>query len=35
MTRVLRIAVVWAVVGIPLAYGLWNTLQNATQLFSG
>ena len=30
-----RIAVAWAVVGIPLAYGLVETLRKASSLFSG
>ncbi|WP_425576845.1 MFS transporter small subunit [Nocardioides conyzicola] len=30
-----RIAVAWAVVGIPLAYGLVETLRKAANLFSG
>lgn len=35
MSKYLRTCAVWAVVAVPLAYGLWNTLQNAAQLFSG
>lgn len=35
MQKNLRILAVWSVVGVPLAYGLWNTLQNAAQLFGG
>ena len=30
-----RIAVAWALVGIPLAYGLWQTLVKASALFTG
>ena len=30
-----RLIVSWTVVGVPLAYGLWETLQKATQLFTG
>jgi len=33
--RILKIITVWAVVALPLAYGLWNTLENAAQLFGG
>lgn len=35
MVKHLRTIAVWAVVVVPLAYGLWNTLQNAAQLFGG
>jgi len=35
VAKTLRIISVWAVVVVPLAYGLWNTLQNAAQLFGG
>jgi len=30
-----RIAVAWAVVGIPLAYGLVETIRKAATLFTG
>ncbi len=30
-----RIAGSWALVGIPLAYGLYNALKAAAQLFTG
>lgn len=30
-----RIAASWVLVGIPLAYGLYNALQAALQLFTG
>ena len=30
-----RIVVAWAVVGIPLAYGLVETLHKASSLFTG
>ena len=30
-----RIAVAWALVGIPLAYGLVETLRKAADLFEG
>lgn len=30
-----RIAAAWAVVGIPLAYGLFETLRKASTLFTG
>jgi len=33
--RMLKIITVWSVVVLPLAYGLWNTLENAAQLFGG
>lgn len=29
-----RVAASWALVGIPLAYGLYNALQAAAQLFT-
>lgn len=28
-----RLIVLWAAVGIPLLWGVWNTLQNAMKLF--
>ena len=31
----LMIALAWLLVGIPLAYGLWQTLLKAYQLLSG
>ena len=30
-----RIAASWALVGIPLAYGVFETLRTATSLFTG
>lgn len=30
-----RIAISWALVGIPLVYGLYNALKAAVQLFTG
>ena len=30
-----RIAVAWALVGVPLAYGLVETLRKAANLFGG
>ena len=30
-----KIAVAWALVGIPLAYGIIETLRRAAQLFTG
>ncbi len=30
-----RIAVAWALVGVPLAYGVVETLRKAASLFSG
>lgn len=30
-----RLVVSWLVVGIPLAYGLWQTLTSVLPLFSG
>ena len=29
------VALAWLLVGIPLAYGLWQTLVKASALFSG
>lgn len=29
-----RLIVMWLLVGVPLAWGVWNTLRNALQLFS-
>ncbi|WP_418763828.1 MFS transporter small subunit [Marisediminicola antarctica] len=30
-----RIAIVWALVGVPLAYGIFMTLTRVTALFGG
>lgn len=30
-----RVAVAWTIVGVPLAYGLYNAVKAATQLFTG
>lgn len=30
-----RIAIAWALVGVPLAYGLVETLRKAADLFAG
>lgn len=30
-----RLAVVWALVGLPLAYGIFQTLTRVTALFTG
>ncbi|WP_460433739.1 MFS transporter small subunit [Angustibacter speluncae] len=30
-----RIAIAWALVGIPLAYGVYQTLVKASSLFGG
>lgn len=30
-----EIAVTWTIVGIPLAYGIYNAVKAATQLFTG
>jgi len=30
-----RLAVTWALVGVPLAYGVFETLRGAAQLFTG
>jgi hypothetical protein len=30
-----RIAIMWTIVGIPLAYGIFKTLEKASQLFTG
>jgi hypothetical protein len=29
----LRLLVLWVVVGVPLVWGIWNTVQNALKLF--
>ena len=34
-TNPLLVALAWLVVGIPLAYGLWQTLVKASALFTG
>ena len=34
-TPVGLIAVAWTLVGVPLAYGLYNTVKAATALFGG
>jgi len=34
-TNPIFIALAWLVVGLPLAYGLWQTLVKASALFSG
>ena len=34
-TLQVRIAIAWALVGIPLAYGVYNTLLEAVALFTG
>jgi hypothetical protein len=34
-TPVALIAVAWALVGVPLAYGLYNTVKAAGALFGG
>jgi hypothetical protein len=34
-TPVALIAAAWALVGVPLAYGLYNTVKAATALFGG
>jgi hypothetical protein len=28
-----RLGIMWLIVGIPLLWGAWNTLQNALKLF--
>jgi hypothetical protein len=33
-TLPVRIAIAWALVGIPLAYGVYNTLLEAAALFT-
>lgn len=30
-----RIAISWAIVSVPLAYGLYNAVKAAAQLFTG
>jgi hypothetical protein len=34
-TSPLLVALAWLLVGIPLAYGLWQTLVKASALFTG
>jgi hypothetical protein len=34
-TSPLVIALTWLMVGVPLAYGLWQTLVKASALFTG
>jgi hypothetical protein len=34
-TSPVLIALAWLLVGIPLAYGLWQTLVRASALFTG
>jgi hypothetical protein len=34
-TPVALIAFAWTLVGVPLAYGLFRTIQTATSLFTG
>ena len=34
-TSPLLIALAWLMVGVPLAYGLWQTLVKASALFTG
>lgn len=34
-TSPLLIALAWLLVGVPLAYGLWQTLVRASALFTG
>ncbi|MDR7255563.1 hypothetical protein J2X46_004573 [Nocardioides sp. BE266] len=34
-TSPVQIALAWLLVGIPLAYGLWQTLVKASALFTG
>ena len=35
MSMQARLIMSWLVVGVPLAYGLWETLVKASQLFRG
>ena len=35
MSMQTRLIVSWLVVGVPLAYGLWETLIKASKLFTG
>jgi hypothetical protein len=34
-TTALQLAIAWAFVGIPLLWGVYNTLSNALKLFTG
>ncbi|GAA1927770.1 MFS transporter small subunit [Nocardioides hwasunensis] len=34
-TSPILIALAWLMVGIPLAYGLWQTIDRASALFTG
>jgi len=34
-TTPLQLAIAWAFVGIPLLWGVYNTLSNAMKLFTG
>ena len=34
-TTSLQLAIAWAFVGIPLLWGVYNTLSNALKLFTG
>ncbi len=34
-TNPVLVALAWLVVGLPLAYGLWQTLVKASALFTG
>ena len=34
-TNPLLVVLAWLVVGVPLAYGLWQTLVKASALFTG
>lgn len=34
-TNPMLVTLAWLLVGIPLAYGLWQTLVKASALFSG
>ena len=34
-TSPIMIALAWVLVGVPLAYGLWQTLVKASALFTG
>lgn len=34
-TSPLLVTLAWLLVGVPLAYGLWQTLVRASALFSG
>jgi hypothetical protein len=35
MTSPLLVGLAWLLVGVPLAYGLWQTLVRASALFTG